>query len=61
MGNKIAVEERKIEGQSAIKPKFRNPSGMTEEQLTDPDYRLKQLMKGNGGHPAICSKCHHCR
>ena len=37
-------------------PKFRDPSMLTEEQLTDPDYRLKQLV----GAPT-CSKCHHCR
>lgn len=43
------------------KPKFRDPSEMTTEELSDPDYRLKQLTKGNGAHPTICSKCHHCR
>ena len=44
------------------KPKFRDPSELTEEQLTDPDYRLKQLGKLNGGKLSItCSKCHHCR
>lgn len=44
------------------KPKFRNSSELTTEQLTDPDFRLKQLAKMNKGKPAItCSKCHHCR
>ena len=63
----IAVKERDkvelviLEG----KPKFRDPATMTEAELTDPDYRLKQLMEQFGGNkegkPAICSKCHHCR
>jgi len=44
-----------------VGPKFRNPGDMTEEELTDPDYRLKQLMKQNGASPMTCSKCHHCR
>ena len=35
---------------------------LTKEQLTDPDYRLKQLGKFNRGKLSItCSKCHHCR
>lgn len=43
-------------------PTFRDPSTMTVEELTDPDYRMKQLMRGSkDGQPAICSKCHHCR
>lgn len=46
---------------TAIKPKFIDPAKLTPEQLTDPDYRLKQITKGNGQHPANCSKCHHCR
>jgi len=44
------------------KPKFRDPSELSPEQLTDPDYRLKQLEKLNRGKLSItCSKCHHCR
>ena len=44
------------------KLKFRNSSELSTEQLTDPDFRLKQLNKHNNGKPAItCSKCHHCR
>lgn len=43
-------------------PKFRDPRELSLEQLTDPDYRLKQLEKLNGGKLSIlCSKCHHCR
>ena len=45
-----------------VEPKFRDPNTLTEEQLTDPDYRLKQLAKLNGDDKIItCSKCHHCR
>lgn len=45
-----------------ISPKFRNPSELTFEQLTDPDYALKQLEESNQYKLAItCSKCHHCR
>lgn len=45
-------------------PRFLNPEDLTEEQLTDPDYRLKQLAKEAGleeGEVLVCSKCHHCR
>lgn len=44
-----------------IGPKFRDPATMTHEQLTDPDYRLKQIIKDSGGLNPTCSKCHHCR
>lgn len=44
------------------KPKFRNSSELTTEQLNDPDFRLKQLEKLSKGKAEItCSKCHHCR
>ena len=44
------------------RPKFREISELTTEQLNDPDFRLKQLAKMNKGKPEItCSKCHHCR
>ena len=44
------------------KPKFRDPNELSHEQLTDPDYALKQLTKQSGGRFSItCSKCHHCR
>lgn len=46
----------------SVKPKFRDPATMTYEQLTDPDYHIKQLVKRSGGKLTItCSKCHHCR
>jgi len=47
-----------------VKPKFINPDELTEEQLTDPDYRIKQIAKQAGideRKMLICSKCHHCR
>jgi len=44
------------------KPKFRDPKELSHDQLTDPDYALKQLAKRSGGRFSItCSKCHHCR
>ena len=46
------------------KPRFRSISELTEEQLTDPDYSLKQLARETGiseNQMIICSKCHHCR
>lgn len=46
-----------------IKPKFRDISELTHEQLTDPDYRLKEVQKlaGEYNFDITCSKCHHCR
>lgn len=52
-------EKEKVKAPS--KPKFRDPATMTEEELTDPDYRLKQIIKDSGGLNPTCSKCHHCR
>lgn len=49
---------------SNIEPKFRNPSELPPEALTDPDYAIKQLEKLNGNKFELkirCSKCHHCR
>lgn len=44
------------------KPKFRNSSELTTEQLVDPDFRLKQLATFYRDKQVItCSKCHHCR
>lgn len=46
----------------AIEPKFRKSNELSTEQLTDPDFRLKQLEKFHEGKlPLTCSKCHHCR
>ena len=44
-----------------IEPKFIAPDKLTVEQLTDPDYSIKQIMRMNGQHTMACSKCHHCR
>ncbi len=44
------------------KPKFKDSAELSLEQLTDPDYAIKQLEQLNGGRFSItCSKCHHCR
>ena len=64
-GNKKLTKERgntmkKVK--DARKPKFRKVSELTNEELTDPDFRKKQLEILNNGKPEItCSKCHHCR
>lgn len=53
-----------IQVKEKVKPKFRDPSELTEEQLTDPDYRLKKIARESGipdSEMLICSKCHHCR
>ena len=55
------IERKRKANVISLEPKFRNPDEMTVEELTDPDYRLKQLMKDNGVQPLTCSKCHHCR
>jgi len=61
MGDKkMESAEKNVPG--ATKPKFRDTSSLSTEQLTDPDYALKQLEKLNRGRlPITCSKCHHCR
>lgn len=51
-----------VETSEIIEPRFRDRGELSLEQLTDPDYALKQLEKLNGGELKItCSKCHHCR
>ena len=43
-------------------PIFRDRKDLTQVQLCDPDYGLKELEKLNNGIFTItCSKCHHCR
>ena len=70
--NKIGEEvkmraKEKVKGSDSnvlerIEPKFRKSNELSTEQLTDPDYRLKQLEEINKGTLSIsCSKCHHCR
>lgn len=45
-----------------MKPRFKNIGELTQEQLNDPDYSVKQLESlGGDKSPLICSKCHHCR
>jgi len=62
MGDKIMVKDSKKNASGVTEPKFRDPNQLSIEQLTDPDYALKQLEKLNEGKLSItCSKCHHCR
>ena len=64
MGTAVVQLPEKQFDQAAIiaKPQFIDKSLLTEEQLTDPDYRLKSLQDQYGGKFDIsCSKCHHCR
>ena len=43
-------------------PVFRDRCLLSNEELTDPDFGMKQLAKLNGGrYELTCSKCHHCR
>jgi len=72
VGSSKLAEEVKM-SQSAIqtlsdrtskqfKPKFRDENGLSFEQRTDPDYRLRQLAQYYRGKlPITCSRCHHCR
>lgn len=59
---KVIVEEPKKDASEAVESRFIDPDELSLEQLTDPDYALKQLEKVNKGKLSItCSKCHHCR
>jgi hypothetical protein len=46
-----------------IGAKFLEDKEMSFEQKTDPDFRLKRLIKeyNNGQSIIYCSRCHHCR
>lgn len=62
MFKKEIIKGQKRNLAKTLKPMFRNPGELSSEQLTDPDYALKQLRKLNDGALSItCSKCHHCR
>ena len=54
------LEEKKTRVANKVAYKFRDESELTEAQLTDPDYSLKQIFGDNTGRE-VCSKCHHCR
>lgn len=54
------LEEKKLRIADKVAYKFRDESELTEAQLTDPDYSLKQIFGDKLGRQ-ICSKCHHCR
>jgi len=38
-------------------------TNLSTEQLTDPDYAIKQIdaINVNNFEITVCSKCHHCR
>lgn len=62
MTDRKMVKKSKKSVSKVIEPRFRDPNELSREQVTDPDYALKQLEKLNGGKLSItCSKCHHCR
>lgn len=62
MRKKEIITEIRKDVSEVLEPKFRDSNELSLEQLTDPDYALKQLEKLNGGKLSItCSKCHHCR
>ena len=54
------VEGKKAKVLAEMSYKFRDESELSEAQLTDPDYNLKQIL-GSRVDFAVCSKCHHCR
>ena len=54
------LEEKKQRTSNKVAYKFRDENELSEAQLTDPDYSLKQIF-GAKADVAICSKCHHCR
>ena len=54
------LEEKKVRVANEVAYKFRDESELSEAQLADPDYRLKQIFGDKLGQQ-ICSKCHHCR
>jgi hypothetical protein len=46
----------------SVTPKFIEPSKLSFEQLTDPDYAIKKLQQEFGmSLPIKCTMCHHCR
>ena len=56
------VVKQKVEPTSFSSPKFIDKILLQEEQINDPDYRLKLLENLYGTkYPISCSKCHHCR
>ncbi len=54
------VEEIKSRTKEEVAYKFRDERELSEAQLTDPDYGLKQIFGAKWDSP-VCSKCHHCR
>ena len=45
-----------------FEPEFLDYKELSQEQLTDPDYSFRQLVRISDGKLIIpCAKCHHCR
>jgi hypothetical protein len=44
-------------------PEFLPLKCLSEDQISDPDYAIRQLdmMNKNNFEMTMCSKCHHCR
>ena len=62
----IAVRERPKEKEAGkiTGPSFRDTATMAEAELSDPDFRRKQLAKEAGlneEEALTCTRCHHCR
>ena len=61
----VTVKERTKPSAGLITgPQFRDPATMTEEELTDPDFRQRQILKDAGLNEEevlTCTQCHHCR
>ena len=55
-----SLDEKKARVANSVAYKFRDKDSLSEAQLTDPDYSLKQIF-GDNVATAVCSKCHHCR
>lgn len=56
------IAKQNLETKNNSTPRFISKILLQQEQINDPDYRLKFLEKLYGKkYPISCSKCHHCR
>lgn len=57
-----AVRARNADDLKRLESGFRSEGELSNEQLTDPDYRIRVLSALTEGKvPLTCSRCHHCR
>jgi len=62
MFDEIIEKKLVVETLNEFEPKFIDSGELTKEQLTDPDYAIKRLIRiGDGKIFMPCAKCHHCR